>query len=84
MFGVRCSEPSPAHGVCGAGLRLSSGFRRLHGRAGLQATGRVISNIEAQNEAERQALLTYQKTVLTALGGGWENAPPIPPRDHRR
>jgi hypothetical protein len=63
---------------------LSSGFRRLHGRAGLHAAGRVISNIEAQNEAKRQALPTYQKTVLTAHGGGWENEPPIPPRDHRR
>lgn len=32
------------------------------------AAGRIAANIEAQNEAERQALLTYQKTVLTALG----------------
>lgn len=34
----------------------------------LFAAGRVVSNIEAQNEVERQALLTYQKTVLAALG----------------
>ncbi|MCX7007169.1 MAG: efflux transporter outer membrane subunit [Kiritimatiellaeota bacterium] len=32
------------------------------------AAGRIAANIEAQNEAERQALLIYQKTVLTALG----------------
>ncbi len=34
----------------------------------LFAAGRIRANIEAQNEAERQAWLTYQKTVLAALG----------------
>jgi NodT family efflux transporter outer membrane factor (OMF) lipoprotein len=34
----------------------------------LFAAGRIRANIEAQNEAEQQAWLTYQKTVLAALG----------------
>lgn len=32
------------------------------------AAGRIAANIEAQNEVEQQALLAYQKAVLTALG----------------
>jgi NodT family efflux transporter outer membrane factor (OMF) lipoprotein len=34
----------------------------------LFSAGSMLAQIEAQNEAEQQALLTYRKTVLTALG----------------
>ena len=34
----------------------------------LFSAGSTLAKIEAQNEAEQQALLTYRKTVLTALG----------------
>jgi NodT family efflux transporter outer membrane factor (OMF) lipoprotein len=33
----------------------------------LFAAGSIMANIEVQNEAEQQTLLSYQKTVLTAL-----------------
>ena len=33
----------------------------------LFAAGSIMANIEVQNEVEQQALLSYQKTVLTAL-----------------